>query len=42
MDQSEPGDFAGRFAHSGYVVAYRAVLMGYVGVELGQLCWASW
>lgn len=42
VDQSEPGDFAGRFAHSGYVVAYRAVLMGYVGAVLGQLCWASW
>ncbi len=42
VNQSEPGDFAGRFAHSGYVVAYRVTLMGYVGVVLGQLCWASW
>jgi hypothetical protein len=42
VDESEPGDFAGRFAHSGAVVAYRAVVMGYVGAVLGQLCWASW
>lgn len=42
VDQSEPGDFAGRFAHSDAVVAYRAVLMSYVGAVLGQLCWASW
>lgn len=42
VDASEPGDFAGRYAHSGAVVAYRAVLMGYVGAVVGQLCWASW
>ncbi len=42
VDQSEPGDFASHFAHSGFVVAYRALLMGYVGTVLGQLCWASW
>ncbi len=42
VDQSEPGDFAGRYAYSGAVVAYRVVLMGYVGAVLGQLCWASW
>lgn len=42
VDQSEPGDFAGRYAHSDAVVAYRAVLMTYVGAILGQLCWASW
>lgn len=41
-DESIPGNFAERYASVGAIVAYRAVLMAYVGAVMGQLFWASW
>lgn len=39
---SEPGNFAARYGSSPAVVAYRLVLMAYVGAVMGQLCYAGW
>lgn len=41
-DESVPGNFAERYATVDAVLAYRVVLMAYVGAVMGQLFWAGW
>ena len=41
-DESVPGNFAERYATVDAVLAYRVILMAYVGAVMGQLFWTGW
>jgi hypothetical protein len=40
--ESIPGNFAGRYASLDAIVAYRVILMAYVGAVMAQFCWVGW
>ena len=40
--ESVPGNFAERYAALDTILAYRVILMVYVGTVMAQLCWAGW
>jgi hypothetical protein len=40
--ESIPGNFAERYAALDTILAYRVILMAYVGTVMAQLCWAGW
>ena len=40
--ESVPGNCADRYAALDTVLAYRVILMAYVGTVMAQLCWAGW